>query len=240
MVKNLSAMQQIAGQKPGFNPWVGKIPGEENGSPLRDSCLESPQNREAWQTTICGVAKSQTRLSIMCQINHKLILNNIFLLLNSLFSSVRCCCFHSVAKSCAILGDPMDCSGPGFPVFHHLPEFAQTHVHWVGDATQPSHSLPPPSPPVLNLSEHQGLFHWFSSARQVAKVLKLQLWHQSFQWILRVDFLSDWLVWSCSLKDSQEFALAPQLKRISSSTLNLLYGSTHTFVHYYRKNHNFD
>ena len=110
-------MQQIAGQRPGFNPWVGKIPGEENGSPLQDSCLESPQNREAWQTTICGVAKSQTRLSIMCQINHKLILNNIFLLLNSLFSSVRCCCFHSVAKSCAILGDPMDCSRPGFPSF---------------------------------------------------------------------------------------------------------------------------
>ena len=66
-------------------------------------------DREAWQ--------SQTRLSIMCQINHKLILNNIFLLLNSLFPSICCCCFHSVAKSCPILCDPMDCSRPGFPVF---------------------------------------------------------------------------------------------------------------------------
>ena len=86
-----------------------------------------------------------------------------------------------------------------------------------------------------------GSFHWFSSSHQVDKVLKLQLQHQSFQWILRVDFLLDWLVWSpCCLKDSQEFALAPQLKNISSSALNILYGSTLTFIHDYWKNHNFD
>ena len=141
----------------------------------------------------------------------------------------------------SILCDPMDYSRPGFPVFHYLPEFAQTHVHWVGDATQPSHLLSHPSPPVLSLSQHEGLFHWFSSAHQVAKVLKLQLQRQSFQWIFRVDFLLDWLVWSpCCLKDSQELALAPQLKSISSSALNLLYGSALTFIHDYRKNHNFD
>ena len=57
------------------------------------------------------------------------------------------------------LCDPTDCSTLGFPVHHQLLEFAQTHVHWVGDAVQPSHPLSP-SPPALNLSKHQGLFQW--------------------------------------------------------------------------------
>ena len=52
----------------------------------------------------------------------------------------------------------MDCSVPGFPVLRYLPEFAQTHVHRVIDAIQPSHPLSPPSPPALSLSQHQGLF----------------------------------------------------------------------------------
>ena len=63
----------------------------------------------------------------------------------------------------------MDCSTPGFLVFHYLPEFVQTHVHWVSDAIQPSHSLSPASPPALNLSKHQGLFRWVGFLRQVAK-----------------------------------------------------------------------
>ena len=61
-------------------------------------------------------------------------------------------------QSCLTLYDPMDCSTPGSPVLHHFPEFAQTHVHWVGDAIHPSHSLLTPSPPAFNLSQHQGLF----------------------------------------------------------------------------------
>ena len=69
----------------------------------------------------------------------------------------RCCCC-SVTKLCLTLCDPMDCSIPGFPVPYYLLEFAQTHFHWVGDAIQPSHPLPSPSPPALNLSQHQGLF----------------------------------------------------------------------------------
>ena len=77
---------------------------------------------------------------------------------------------------------------PGFPVLHHLLELAQTHVHWVSDAIQLSCPLSPPSP-TLNLPQHQGLFRWVGSSHQVAKVLELQLQHQSFQWILRVDFL---------------------------------------------------
>ena len=87
------------------------------------------------------------------------------------------------------LCDPMDCSAPGFPVLLHLQEFALTHVHWVRDAIQSSHPLLPPSPPALNLFQHQGHFQWVSSSHQVAKVLELQLQHQSFQWIFRVDFL---------------------------------------------------
>ena len=86
------------------------------------------------------------------------------------------------------LCNPMDCSTPGFPVHHQLPEPTQTHVHRVGDAIQPSHPLLSPSPPAFNLSKHQGLFQWVSSLHQVANVLEFQLQHQSFQWIFRTDF----------------------------------------------------
>ena len=88
--------------------------------------------------------------------------------------------FSPVTQSCLTLCDPMNRSTPGLPVHHQLPEFTQTHVHWVGDAIQPSHPLSSPSPPALNLSLHQGLFKWVSSLHQVAKVLEFQLQHQSF------------------------------------------------------------
>jgi len=78
----------------------------------------------------------------------------------------------------------MNGSTAGFPVLHSLPEFAQAHVHWVGDVIQKL-ILSSPSPPALNLSQHQGLFQWASSLHQVAKVLELQLQHQPFQWIFR-------------------------------------------------------
>ena len=99
------------------------------------------------------------------------------------------CC--SVAGSCLTLCVPMDCSMPGLPVLYHLPELVQTHVHWVSDAIQLFHPLSSPPPPAFSLSQHQGLFHWISSSHQVAKVLELQLQHQSFQWIFRTDFLRD-------------------------------------------------
>ena len=76
----------------------------------------------------------------------------------------------------------MNCSMPGLPVHQQLPEFTQTHVHRVDDAIQPSHPLSSPSPPALNLSQHQGLFQWVSSSHHMAKVLEFQLHHQSFQW----------------------------------------------------------
>ena len=119
-------------------------------------------------------------------------------LLRKLFVVLMWCCMIcwyifgcrcSVAKLCPTLCNPMNCSMPGFTVLHYLPELGQTHVHWVSDAIQPSHPLSPSSPPALNLCQHQGLFQWVTSLYQVAKVLELQLQHQSFQWILWVDFL---------------------------------------------------
>ena len=97
--------------------------------------------------------------------------------------------FSSVAQSCPDPLHPMDCSTPGLPVHHWLPELAQTHVHWVGDAIQPSHPLSAPSPPAFNLSQHQGLFKWVNSSHEVAKVLDFQLQHQSLQWTPRTDLL---------------------------------------------------
>ena len=80
-----------------------------------------------------------------------------------------CCC--SVVQLGLTLWDPMNCSTPGLPVHHQLPEFTQTHVHWVGDAIQRTYPLSSPSPPAFNLSQHQGLFWWVGSSNQLAKVL---------------------------------------------------------------------
>ena len=98
---------------------------------------------------------------------------------------------QSVGQAWLTLCDPMDCNTPGLPVHHQLQDLAQTHVHRVGDATQPSHPLSSPSPPAFNCSQHQGLFQLVSSSHQVARVLEFQLQHQSFQWIFRTDFLKD-------------------------------------------------
>ena len=139
--------------------------------------------------------------------------------------------FSSVTQSCPTLWDPMNCSMPGLPVHHQLLEFTQTHVHWVGDAIQPSHPLSSPSPPAFNLSQHQGLFQWVSSSHQVAKVSELQLQQWSFQWIFRTDFLQDWLVWSpCCPRDCQESFPSPQFKSINSLALTTFYGPTLIYV----------
>ena len=197
----------------------------------------------------------------------------------------------------------MDCSTPGFPVHHQLPQLTQIHVYQVGDAIQQS-PLSSPSPPAFNLPQHQGLFHLVSSVvsdslrphglqhaglpcpslfpevcsnssplrwwchpiilssvvpyfclqlfpapgyflmsqlfASMAKVLELQLQHQSFQWTFRTDFLWDWLVWSCCPRDSQESSPTPQLQSINSLVLSFLYGPTLTSIHDYWKNQSFD
>ena len=133
--------------------------------------------------------------------------------------------FSSVTQSCATLCNPMDHSMPAFPVHHQLLELAQTHVHWVGDAIQPSHPLSAPSPPAFNISQHQGLFQWVNSSHQVAKLLEFQLQHQSFQWIF-----IDWFWSPCSPTDSQKSSPTSQFKSINSLALSFLYNPTLTSI----------
>ena len=93
--------------------------------------------------------------------------------------------------SCLTFCDPVDCSMPGFYVLHYLPEVAQTHVHRVSDAIQPSHPLLSPSPPALNLSQHKCLFHWVGSLHQVIKVLELHF-NPSNKYSGLISFRIDW------------------------------------------------
>ena len=149
--------------------------------------------------------------------------------------------FSSVTQSCQTLCDSRDCSTLGFPVHHQLPESTQTHVHWVGDAIQPSRPLSSPSPPAPNLSQHQGLFQWVSSSHQVAKILEFQHQHQSLQWTPRTAFLLDELVGSpCNPRESQESSPAPRLKSINSSALSFLHSPVLTSIHDQWKNNSFD
>ena len=135
-------------------------------------CLKKQRRRE-------GRREGRVPSEIWFVLNLKVIMFYICRLALIVHYKLRCCC--SVAHSCPTLCDPMDCSTPGFPVLHHLPKFAQTHVHRVSNAIQPCHSSP-----AFGLSKHRGLFQWVGSPNQVAKVLELQ--HQPFQWIFRVDF----------------------------------------------------
>ena len=145
--------------------------------------------------------------------------------------------FSSVAQSC----DPMDCSMPGFPVQHQFLEFAQTHVHPVGDAIQTSHPLLSPSLPAFNLSQHQGLFQWVISSHRVTKYWSFSFSIKSFQWIFRTDFLEDWLIWSpCSARDSQECSPTPQFKSINSLAFSFLNSLTLTSIPDYWKNSGLD
>ena len=149
------------------------------------------------------------------------------------------CCL--VAKSCPTVYNPMDCSTPGFLVHHQFLEFAQPHVHWVGDVIQLSYPL---SPPLL-LSSIFPRVKIFSNESALLirwpKVLEFQLLYQSLQWTPRADLLKDGLVGShCNPRDSQESSPTSQFKSINSLVLNLLYSSTLTSIPDYWKNHSFE
>ena len=148
--------------------------------------------------------------------------------------------FSSVSQSCSTLWDPVNCSTPGCPVRHQLPEFTQTHLHWVSDTIQWSHPLLSPSFPVFNLSQYQGLFqsHFFTSGGQSVGVsasasvlpMNIQDW-----------FPLGWTGWISLLsKGLSESSPTPQLKSINSSVLRFLYSPTFTSIHDYWKNHTFD
>ena len=117
------------------------------------------------------------------------VMESMWSLLIYMYGSSLVVQFSSVAQSCPTLCNPMNRSTPGLPVHHQHLESTQTHVHWVGDAIQPSHPLSSPSPPALSLSQHWGLFQWISSSHEVAKGLEFQLQHQSFQWTPRTNLL---------------------------------------------------
>ena len=137
-----------------------------------------------------------------------------------------CCCL--VTKPCLTPCNPVDCSTPGFPVLHYFPEFAQIHVHWVGDAIHPSHPLPPPSPSAFSLSQHQGLFQWVSCSNQVARVLE----HQCFQRTVRVD-------WFDLLAVQGEFPcpppmdhILPELFTMTCSSWMVPHDMAHSFIEF--------
>ena len=148
--------------------------------------------------------------------------------------------FQFTRSVVSTLCNPMDCSTPGLPVHHQLPEFTQIHVHWVSDAIQSSHPLLSPSPPDFNLSLASGYFPMsqvFTSGDQSigfstsASVLPMNIQ----DW-----FPLDGLVGSpCSPRDSQESSPTPQFKNSNSSVLSFLYGPTLTSIHDYWKNHSF-
>ena len=147
--------------------------------------------------------------------------------------------FSSVSQSCPTLCDPVDCSMPGFPVHHQL--LSLLKFMSIASVMPSNHLIL--CCPLLPLSQHQGLFQRVGSLHQVAKVLKLQLQHPSFQWKFRTDFLYAGLVgspWSNCPRDSQESSPTPQFKSINSSALSFLYSPTLTSIYDYRKNHSFD
>ena len=135
----------------GFSSW--KEP-ESQSSSVRHTAAGLAKKRI--ETDTLGNMLTELNLGVFCT-------SQTFCFLLCEHAILYSCCWCSVAKSCPTLCNPMNSSRPGFSVHHYLPEFVQTHVHWVSDAIQPSHPLPPPSPATLNLSQHQGLFQWASS-----------------------------------------------------------------------------
>ena len=153
-----------------------------------------------------------------------------------MFASVQ---FSSVAQSCPTLCNPMNRRTPGLPVHHQLPEFTQTHIHWVGNAIQPSHPLSSPSPPVPIPSQHQGLF------QSTLRMRWSKYWSFSFSISpsnehpglisIRMDWL-DLLAVQGTLKS----LLQQHSSKASSPVLSFLHSPTLTSIHDHWKNHSLD
>ena len=147
--------------------------------------------------------------------------------------------FSSVAQSCPTLCDPMNRSRPGFLVHHHLLEFTQTHVHWVGDAIQPSHPLWSPSPPAPNPSIR------VLSNESTLHMRWPKYWSFSFSIIPSnehpglISFRMDWLD-LLAVQVTLKFSPTPQFKSINFSALSILHSPTLTSIHDHRKNHSLD
>ena len=139
-VKNPPTIQDL--------PELGRSPEEGKGNPFQYSCLGNPMDRGAQ-----SMGSQRVRLTKRITLSPRKYLSQMETKSPSSFVQIS-----SVTQSCLTLYDHMDCSTPGFPVHHQLPELTQTHVHPVSDAVQPSHSLLSPPPPTFNLSQHQGLF----------------------------------------------------------------------------------
>ena len=169
----------------GSIPELGRSHGEGKGYPLQYSGLKNSMD-----CIVHGVAKSQIWLSDLYSLYGWWSVHSEGLGLKKKKKKTRLkqphviptflkerhsVQFSSVTQSCPTLCDPMNHSMPGLSVHHQLPEFTQTHVHWVSDAIQPSHPLSSPSPPAPNPSQHQSLFQWVNSSHEVAKVLEFQL-----------------------------------------------------------------
>ena len=180
-------------------------------------------------------------LYITCLVLIYFTTDSFYILTAFIQSSLPSVQFSSVAQLCPTLCDPKNRSTPGLPVHHQIPEFTQTHVHWVSDAIHPSHPLSSPSPPAPNPSQHQNLFQWVNSSHEVAKVLEFQLQHHSFQRTTRSDLLQNGLVGSpCSPRNSQESSPTLHFKSINSSVLSFLHSPTFTSIHDHWKNYGLD
>ena len=152
--------------------------------------------------------------------------------------------FSSVTQSRLTLSDPTDCSTPGLPVRHQLPEFTQTHAHSVSDAIQPSHPLSSPSSPAFNLSQYQGLFKWVSFSYQVAKY-----WSFSFNSSVSnedsglISFRMDWLnllAVQGTLKSLLQYHNSKTSIQNHQFCAQLSFKSSSSSIHDYWKNHSFD
>ena len=147
-------------------------------------------------------------------------------------------------QSCLTLCDPMDCITPGFPVLHHLLQFAQTHVRWVCDAIQPSHHLSSPSPPAFKLSQHQ--VRVFSS-ESALHIKWPKYWSLNFstspsnEYSGLISFRIDWFD-SLAVRGTLQSLLQHHSSKasVSSSALSLFYCPAITSLHEHWKNHRYD